>query len=161
MLDTQISPTRRVLLAFALVTVSCAAALAAHQTQSAASSALPLGLVGGYPYRTVVHQGETFFKATAYNVAYASGQTITLASHQDGTGDMLVDDVLTIKVTRPDGSTKTFKYDSSLGCSGSEQPLSPTNVTNMFLPGNNTVAVTEADKCGGWEASPTIYLVFS
>jgi hypothetical protein len=72
---------------------------------------------------------------------------------------MLVDDVLTIKVTRPDGTHKTFTYDSSDNCSGHEYPLNPTNLSYMFEPGRNTISLIAADKCGGFEEIPTIYLI--
>jgi hypothetical protein len=113
---------------------------------------------GGIDGRFVVRQGEVFYKATLYNVRYSEGPVI-LAGDSAGTLEFGVDDVLIVKVVRPDGTTATFSNDFSSNCSGGITPLPPTDISSKFEAGMNKVLVTLKDKCGFIEGSSALWLL--
>lgn len=127
----------------------------------AVSSALGTGhpAVGAGPVapRGVVATGETFYKAIAYNVAFNTGETMTLSGSADGTGTTLVDDLLQIQVKHQDGSKLKVTVDYSHGCSALTA-AAPRDITSMFKPGLNIVTLTLKDKCGGAVSSTPLFV---
>jgi hypothetical protein len=153
---TPVSLRLRGLMLVAIGTCALAALLLVRSSAHAAGPAI--GLSAGTPERNVVAQGETFFKATAFHVSFATGQTMSLASTTDGTGQLLVDDQVVIKVKHADGSKSSFKHDFSGGC-GALTPLDPVDVTSLFRDGLNDVTITLSDLCGGHVLAAPFYLI--
>jgi hypothetical protein len=153
------TPVSLRLRALMLVAVAACALAAVLLMRSSAHAAGPaIGLSAGTPERNVVAQGETFFKGTAFHISLATGQTMSLASTTDGTGQLLVDDQVLIKVKHADGTKSTFKHDFSGRC-GALTPIDPVDVTSLFRTGLNDVTITLGDLWGGHVLAAPFYLV--
>jgi hypothetical protein len=140
-----------------LATAAVGATVLSIAVSSASATGHPpiaFGPVGG---RAAVNPGETFFKATAYNVSFAAGQTMTWSGNADGTGGTVVDDVAIIQVKHANGTKSKLTLDYSHGCTAlTVDP--PRDISSLFLPGLNTVTVTYKDKCGGNVSAESAYL---
>src|SRR6266496_1319010 len=100
--------------------------------------------------------GKVFFDQT-FPVDYSSGSAI-LSSSPDGQAGGVVDDVLLVSVTHPDGTINDVSYDYSNGCSGlAVRP--PRDITSLFAPGKNQLRVRFQDQCGGSLGAWTMYFV--
>jgi len=119
-------------------------------------ASLGTGVTGGIDARPVVVVGSTFFVA-GFSLSISSGQHVTLAEFDNGTGNTLVDDVLKIRVKHSNGTISTFTHDYSNGC-GFATSLPPTDVTGFFNVGSNNVTATFLDKCGGNSSSSPVFL---
>jgi hypothetical protein len=152
-----------------LAVVGLAAAAVAAGAVSAASGgsksqAVPqtggdrASFTGGIDGRPVQVTGETFYKATLYNVNYRDG-AVLLSGDRNGTMEFGVDDALVVKVVHANGSVSTFAHDFSGHCSGGIIPLPPTDISSKFMPGLNRVTVTLKDRCGSIEGSSALWLL--
>lgn len=102
--------------------------------------------------------GETFFHGS-YLVDYATtAGKVYLAGSADGQSPFYVDDVATVTVTRPDGTTTSITVDFSNGCSGLQYRPS-LDLTSLVQPGINSLDVTFSDRCGDVEGSTDVYLL--
>ena len=86
-------------------------------------------------------------------------ESVVIANHADGTGNITVNDAMEIKVTHQDSSTATFYHDFSNGCSGHITPSPPIDVTSLFEPGNNQIQVTLSDLCAPGYGPSELWLV--
>jgi hypothetical protein len=121
-----------------------------------ATPATTVGVTAGIPGFAVSQVGTMYFKAN-FDLLVGSGPVI-LAGLQDGTGTTAVDDVVVITITRPDGTTTTWKHDYSNGCSGAIGELAPQDLTASFQPGVNHVAVVLKDKCGSVSGAQQMWI---
>jgi hypothetical protein len=141
--------------------MTAATILGAAALSIAASSAFATGHpatgFGPVAQRTVVNTGETFYKATASNIAFNTGETMTWSGNADGTGTILVDDVVQIQVKHQDGTKGKLTIDYSHGCTGLFA-APPRDISALFAPGLNTVTVTYKDKCGGGESATSAFI---
>jgi len=112
---------------------------------------------GGIQLQTVHQFGEVFFGSTLQHFDHNGTGTIVLAGSADGTASTLVDDVIIIKVHRPDGSVATFRHDYTQGCSNF-QSMAPRDITNLFEVGSNRVVITLKDGCGGQDGTDAIWI---
>lgn len=103
-------------------------------------------------------KGETFL-SSQFNVNYWGGKVL-LSSTAKGDGSIFVDDSLSIRVIRPDGTEKSAVLDFSKSCMGTG-PDTPQEVTDLFLFGKNTVEISLSDACGGFLGSSMLWLVNS
>ncbi len=142
-------------LAVPAVAVLAGAALAASGAFASGHPAIGFGPVGA---RTVVKKGETFYKATAYNVSFNAGETMTWSGNADGTGTTFVDDVAIIQVKHQDGSKSKLTIDYTTGCTVGAA-VAPRDISSLFKPGLNAVTVTFKDKCGGEVWAPQQYFI--
>lgn len=101
-------------------------------------------------------KGETFL-SKQFKIQYWGGKVL-VSSTALGDGSIFVDDVLDIKVIRPDGTEKYRLVDFSRDCLASG-PDDPQDITDLFLVGKNTVEITLFDACGGSVASSALWLV--
>jgi hypothetical protein len=139
----------------AAVAVVAGTALVASSAFATGHPATGFGPVGP---RAVVKKGETFYKATVYNVSFNAGETMTWSGNADGTGTTFVDDVAVIQVKHQDGSKSKLTIDYTSGCTvGAAIP--PKDITSLFRPGLNAVTVTFKDKCGGEVWAPQQYFI--
>jgi hypothetical protein len=126
---------------------------------SATASGGPVvGLSSGNDERPVTVAGETFFTANAFNVNYAGG-TVLLSSTHDGTGSILADDYLAIKVTHADSTVSNYIHDFSSKCHTADTPIAAPDLEGYFKAGLNKVSLTVKDKCGGGEGNSALYLL--
>lgn len=93
----------------------------------------------------VTERGQTFF-TREIQFAYSGGQVVLSGPPPDGM--FSVDDGMTMKVTRPDGSTATWTRTFNVECE-EITPISEEDVTNLFQAGVNVVSVSLYDVCGG------------
>jgi hypothetical protein len=149
-------------LAFLVASVcACVAAVSGAVGGAGAATADTPGVVAGsftagLDPRFVNVQGETFFTATIQKVVYDGGP-VMLSSTSNGLSSTLVDDVLSLKVTRPDGTTVGFTHDYSGGC-GPDKPMAARDLSSLFQSGKNKVGLTLKDKCGGGESASALWL---
>lgn len=115
----------------------------------------PVLLTPAIPERPAT-EGETFL-AKQFKVQYRGGRVL-VSSTALGDGSIFVDDVLDIKVIRPDGSEKYRLVDFSGDCLASG-PEDPQEITDLFLTGKNTFVITLFDACGGSVGSSALWLV--
>jgi hypothetical protein len=155
-----------------LCTVVAAVAVSLTFSLSAAGGAAPssslskagvdsiddASLTGGVGSRPVRRAGETFFKATLYQVRWNGSGGVVLSANSDGSGSTLVDDVLTMRIVHADGSAVTYRHDYSNGCSGDHFQQAPVDLTSWFELGANKVTVTLKDTCGGFAGSTGLWL---
>ena len=112
--------------------------------------------------------GKTFYTTTLLGapIPAPAKSAIFLCSKPDGTGDVFVDDTLTLTMTEVGGkgSSATFSYDYSNGCSGKITPVGPVNLCaeadsfSGFMGKTVDIEVVCADKCGGSMGSSDIYI---
>ncbi len=119
------------------------------------SVAFPVLITQAIPGRPAT-EGETFF-SKQFKVQYSGGKVV-VSSTELGDGSIFVDDVLDIKVIRPDGTEKYRLVDFSRDCLATG-PDDPQDITDLFLSGKNTVEFTLFDACGGSVASSALWLV--
>ena len=139
----------------AALTASTILITGAAATGSPAGS-LGTGVTGGIDSRPVNVIGSTFFVA-GFSLSLTSGQHVTMAEFDNGTGNTLVDDVITIRVKHSNGTISTFTHDYSNGC-GFATSLPPIDVTPYFNVGGNNITVSLKDKCGGSMSSSPVFL---
>lgn len=108
------------------------------------------------PRQSVV-KGAVFYAKTL-EFRYFGG-TVTLAANANGTGNIWVDDQLTLQVKQPDGVVRTYRHDFSNGCQGYVSSLPPFSLTSYFGMGTNSVYVEFKDLCGAYKESSSMYLV--
>ena len=145
-----------ILLAAGALTVSAVLITGSVASGTPSQASLGTGVTGGIDARPVVLVGSTFFVA-GFSLSVTSGQHVTLAEFDNGTGNTLVDDVIKIRVKHTNGSISTFTHDYSNGC-GFATSLPPTDVTGFFNVGSNNVTVSFLDKCGGNSSSSPVFL---
>lgn len=93
----------------------------------------------------VRRRGETFY-SNLIRLNFQGGR-ILLSGGPAPTGLFAIDDGVSLVVTRPNGTTSTWTYNFNTSCNDIV-PLSPVDLTDRFLAGANTVALTLSDICG-------------
>jgi len=88
------------------------------------------------------------FLTTSLKVFYAGG-TVKLAGSGDGTATIVTDDVASLTVKHADGTTSSWTHDFSNGCSGTDTPIAPVDISSLLKTGLNTLSFQESDLCGG------------
>jgi hypothetical protein len=133
---------RRTVQALALAGLTCLVAPA--QSADLTSVSITAGIA---QTPSTANKGEAFYQAN-FSFFYTGGQVI-LSGNPDGTGDTYVDDVLTLRITHPDGTVSTLSNNYYSGkCTGATtQP--PMDIASKFQPGLNKVVAVLRDKCGG------------
>jgi hypothetical protein len=134
-----------------------AASLAIAASSALATGHQPVGF-GPVAGRAAVTPGETFYKATAYNVAFNAGETMTWSGNADGTGTTVADDMAVIQVKHADGSKSKLTIDYSHGCTGIAAEA-PRDISSLFRPGLNNVTVSFKDRCGGDVSAAQQYFI--
>jgi hypothetical protein len=123
----------------------------------AAPLADPLELAPLIATSAVAQRGETFY-TTGLEITFNRGR-LFLAGDPPPTNSFTVDDGMRLEVTRPDGTTATWSHNFNTGCIRNE-PLPAQDVTKVFQPGVNRIAVTLYDICGSSKGSEApIWLV--
>jgi RHS repeat-associated protein len=125
---------------------------------------LAIQITPGVVTTTVPYTGYVFFTGTV-SFFYQGGRVL-LAQNMNGGQGILVDDQINVAITHPDGSSGSF--------SGGGGPLpnncytyplippgKPTDITNQFAYGLNTITITLQDACGWVYSSSPIWLVSS
>ena len=88
------------------------------------------------------------------------GGTVRLAGSSDGTGDVCVDDQITLRVTRPGGGSSTYVHDfSNRTAKASSQSLPPIDVTQLLWAGGQRRHVEYQDLCGSNKEASSMWLV--
>ncbi len=103
-------------------------------------------------------QPGAVFIDTTVDVGY-SGGPVLISSTPDGTGSTVVDDVMQVDITRPDGTVSTYTHDYSNGCSGITYP-GPLDIQTYLATGHNSLRFRMMDGCGGNMSSSPVYVVF-
>lgn len=117
---------------------------------------LPLQVTEAIPLRSASATGETFHDRM-YAVEWDGATTIVLSNASDGTGQILVDDAITVDVTHPDGSTASFTYDFFGSSMGPGVASGPFDLTSYMETGRNTVRVRLRDLHGSGVQSTEIW----
>lgn len=120
------------------------------------ASTLSYTITTGIPGMAVTR--NAVFYTTEFKVNYQSGRII-FSSNPDGTGNTQVDDVINMTILRPNGTITSFSHYYPSGFCFSLNYLIPYDLTNLFLPGENTVKVQLQDACGFFAGSSPLYLV--
>lgn len=120
------------------------------------AATIPYTITEGIPGQPVPR--DSVFYTTEFKVNYQSGR-ILLSANPDGTGNTQVDDAISMTVLRPNGTTGFFDHFYPNNFCSALNFLVPSEVTNLFLPGENTVRVQLRDACGGFGGSSPLYLV--
>ncbi len=144
------------MLALLAVCVSSVSGAVGSASAAGGSAVVAGSLTGAIDPQFVGTQGETFYTATLAKVVYTGGP-LYLSSTSNGLTSTLVDDALTIKIVRPDGTTSSYTHDYSGGC-GPDVPMAPKDLSSKFQPGENKVTLMLKDKCGGGESSSALWL---
>jgi hypothetical protein len=148
------------ILAAALAVLAAAVAGAALTGSRAAATTenQSVGLTAGIPWRHAGAAGGdvVFYTATAAHVAYGGEGRVTLAGSADASSTTLVGGELVLTVRHPDSTAATFRHDY---CAAGQQALRPRDVTNLFVPGVNSVTLRLSGSCGNEEGSSPIWLV--
>ncbi|TCI93812.1 LodA/GoxA family CTQ-dependent oxidase [Tenacibaculum sp. M341] len=100
-----------------------------------------------------------FYSNTREMIWIPAGKKAYLASNEDGTGDVYVDDVLELNVNGKLAVTVDF----SDNCSGKITPTNPIDISEFLEAYINSfvnIEINYIDKCGGVESSSAFYLVF-
>jgi len=100
--------------------------------------------------QAVTDTGELFFTR---QICVTVAQPVVLLSARDAESGFIVDDSITLEVERPDGTTATWSYDLSLGCTVDDPPIGPIDVSALFLAGANRVTVRLYDACDHLEGT--------
>jgi len=130
----------------------------ATQALAGLNGTVGFSFTGGVENRpTVTGPGEVFLNAR-FLIDYDGG-SVTLSSNSDGTGNIVADDVVQVRVKRPNGTVATFTHDFSNGCSGTITPIAPANITSLFQTGINSVTAVLRDKCGASESAGPFWVV--
>lgn len=109
------------------------------------------------PY-LISSRGITFFDKT-FIINYTSGD-VWLSSTPNGTGNILVDDVLDVFITNPNGTLSLlFGKNFSNGCT-ELRSYPPQNIKNGLSIGENKLTVRLSDRCGTGVSSTALYLKF-
>lgn len=82
------------------------------------------------------------------------GISAVISNHKDRFDRLLVDDVLIVTITRPDGTVSNVERDFSNGCSGRVTATQALDMTPHLQPGQNRVRIQIQDKCGGAFGAP-------
>jgi lysophospholipase L1-like esterase len=100
------------------------------------------------------------FASEAFNV-WSATRDVVLAGPPEAGGSLLVDDEISVTVTREGGSkrTATVSYLADGTCDGGLVYREPISLKNLLSAGKNTVRITFRDVCGGNFGSSAIYLV--
>ncbi len=120
------------------------------------AATIPYEITLGIPATPVI-RGSIFF-TTKIKVTYNTGKLI-LSSTPDGTGSSIVDDAIDIIVTRPNGTKASFSHRFADNFCSSLNPLSPSDIFDLFQSGENLVEVRLRDICGSVGSSTPLYLV--
>lgn len=81
-------------------------------------------------------------------VYFKEGDQVTLSSLPGGTGYMLVDNLLVIRVIAPDGTPSESSFDFNPLCLWWWWTLPPLDITSLFQPGKNKVILELYNTCG-------------
>src|SRR5581483_2514171 len=100
--------------------------------------------------RAVVRTGEVL-APVELQLRYTSGRVV-LSGDPAPLAPFAVDDHMLVEVTRPDGTIAQMEQTFTSDC-WVDEPVSPEDVTDLFLPGVNRVVVTVSDVCG-WQVGP-------
>lgn len=93
-----------------------------------------------------------------YRPPRKGAREVRLSSTSDGSGDILTDDVMVIRVEPEKGSASRQVFDFSSGCTRLQgQPAQ--RITGMFNPGRNLVTLALRDGCGSSYGSEAYWLV--
>lgn len=96
--------------------------------------------------------GDRYYAAT-FNFQYREGQVL-LAGNEAGTAKTYVDDEIRVRVTRPDGTKRTYTH-----LYGFDGPFPPVDIAYLFQPGANKVTVEFNDALGGCFKSSAIWML--
>jgi len=123
-----------------------------------ASGGTPMSFTSGIPEVAIPGPlvGHVFYQATFY-INYTGGP-VMMGSRPNGRGDIFVDDVLFVQVTRPDGKVASYAHDYSSSCRGSITPTGPVNLKNFFQKGLNRVQITMQDLCGAGMGASSFWI---
>lgn len=91
-------------------------------------------------------------------VEYRGGRVL-LSSSCDGTGEIWVDDAISISVSDTKGYAKTRTIDFSSGCQRPITPLPPLDLSDLFTNGTNFIQIRLFDICGTVVGSSPLFLV--
>lgn len=116
---------------------------------------LPVRLAPELGILPVTQQGAVFYQAVA-TVRYDGGPVL-LAGNAAGTAPSCVDDRMTLVVTRPDGTERTFSY-QCLAPGQPPAPLPPTDFSSYLQPGVNTIAIEYRDVFGSVTSATELWL---
>ena len=94
----------------------------------------------------VGQRGEQFF-VREMRFEYSVGDRVIVSGDPFPTGQFSVDDRMEMMVVRPDGTTVTWSRAFNLSCFANV-PTPAEEVTELFLPGVNTVSIALYDNCG-------------
>ncbi|MCX6094905.1 MAG: hypothetical protein NTY63_08830 [Candidatus Bipolaricaulota bacterium] len=109
------------------------------------------------PYAPVSPVGAEFFSRTV-SVNY-HGTIAVLSSSADGSGEIMVDDVMRLDIRHPDGTTLSRVIDFTNGCTEYVSPRAPEDISAWLDRGWNQITFTFNDQCGGMAGSTSIFLV--
>ncbi|MDX2248006.1 MAG: TcdA/TcdB pore-forming domain-containing protein [Bacteroidia bacterium] len=87
------------------------------------------------------------------------GGKVMLSSTLDGKGQIYVDDMISLTITRPDGSRVSYSFDYSHGNCGRIIPEPPVDISTKFQVGINTVKIQLIDLYYNSQGSSPFYLV--
>ena len=107
------------------------------------------------PYMPVSY-GSVFFSRTL--TVDFRGTSATLSLSDDGTGNIMVDDVAVLDIRHPDGSSHQHLVDFTDGCAHAVNMLPPQQIASWLDLGTNSITFTFRDQCGGNGGSTRIYL---
>jgi hypothetical protein len=106
------------------------------------------------PPVAVKTKGETFFDRT-FALGRTDGGRVVLSARPDGTGGVLIDDLIIVTVIGPDGNGGSVAHafnDASCRVLRSRDPI---DVTGITPSGASTVRVQLKDDCGGKRSAIT------
>jgi len=124
--------------------------------EGSSSPASSILVTSGIAYAPISDRGETFHLATI-PFEYQGGSAF-LSLNPDGTGHIMVDDVLEVSVRRPDGTARSATIDFTNDCVDYVAPLPPQDISYLMGYGTNEVTFRFRDQCGAYHGCTTIYL---
>jgi hypothetical protein len=110
----------------------------------------PLELAPSLELVAVTDTGELFF---THQLCITVEQPFVLLGARDAGIGFIVDDRIALDVERPDGTTATWGYDLSLGCTADDPSIGPIDLSALFLPGKNVLTLQLYDACDHLEGT--------
>lgn len=116
------------------------------------------------PNKPVIYTGNIFYENTVANVYIdPSVSSWILSSSINGTGNLVTDDVMELRIMNSNGSSSVlYSHDYSNGCSGYINPTGPVDLASQLQQYSGkyiTLMLICKDKCGGVERSSGYILV--
>jgi hypothetical protein len=100
--------------------------------------------------QVVTNAGELFFMR---QLCITVERSVILAGAAAGDGSFIVDDKLVLDVEHADGTIAAWDYDWSAGCTLDDPPISPLDISALFLPGENRLTIRLYDACDHLEGT--------